>query len=126
MVALEHTVEPAHLLLELADAARVADDDADEGGDVEPEPAGVEERPIARDDARGLELLDALEDGRRREPHHLADARERDAAVLLQHGEDAEIRVVQLARCAVAESHKAGLSFCRTYRQACFAVSTVY
>src|SRR5437867_231375 len=107
VVALEHVAERGHLALEVADPARVRDEHPDEGGDVEAEPARVQDGAVTGDDARGLELLDALEHGRGAEPYLLTDADERRATVLLQQPEDAEVYLVQLDVRVFSESHKA-------------------
>src|SRR5437773_3791787 len=73
VVALEYVAERGHLALEVADPARVRAEHPDEGGDVEAEPARVQDGAVAGDDAGGLELLDALAHGGRR-PRHLRSA----------------------------------------------------
>src|SRR5206468_522425 len=80
VVALEYVAERGHLALEVADPARVGDQHPDEGSDVEAEPARVQDGAVTGDDARGLELLDALEHGQGAEPYLLADADERRPA----------------------------------------------
>src|SRR5581483_677646 len=102
VVALEDVVERHDLLLEGADDARMADDHADERGDVEAEPARVEDRAVAGDDAGRLELLDALEHGGRGEIDGLAEPGERGPAVLLQEPEDLPVGLVQLHALVVA------------------------
>src|SRR5207249_8508586 len=106
VVALEHVAERGHLALEVADPARVRDEHPDEGGDVEAEPARVQDGAVTGDDARGLEPLDALEHRGGAEIDLLADADEGGPAVLLQEREDAEVYVVQLEVGMVTESHK--------------------
>src|SRR5207249_6538840 len=105
VMALEDVVERRDLAFEIGDAIGMRDQDADERRDVEPEPARVEERTVAEDDAGGFELLDALENGRRREPDRLADAGQRRPAVVLEEAQDLKVCLVQLGR---AESHKVG------------------
>src|SRR5262249_49991373 len=107
VMAFGHAVQRVELALERADQVGVAGDHADEGRDVEAQPAGVEGGVVARDHSRGLELLDALEHGGSAQPDVLADASERGPAVLLQHGEDATVCVVELRILMVAECHKA-------------------
>src|SRR5262249_9182484 len=106
VVALEDVRQRDHLALEVADPRRVADDHADEGGDVEADPAAVDDRPVAAHDPGGLELLQALEHGRRAEPDLLSATHERRATVLLYELEDMEVDVVQLDARGVTESHK--------------------
>src|SRR5207244_924275 len=84
-------------------------------GGVEAEPARVQDGAVTGDDARGLELLDALEHGRGAEPHLLTDADERRAAVLLQQPEDAEVYLVQLDVRVPSESHKAERALAGTF-----------
>src|SRR5206468_12903920 len=96
VVALEHVAERGHLPLEVADPARVRDQHPDESGDVEAEPARVQDGAVAGHDAGGLELPDALEHRGGAQTHLLSDANERRPAVLLQQPEDAEVYVVQL------------------------------
>src|SRR5438093_637488 len=125
VVALEHVAQRGHLALEVADPARVRDQHPDEGGDVEAEPARVQDGAVAGDDAGGLELLDALEHGGCAETHLLADADERRPAVLLQQAEDAEVYVVQLEVGMVTESHKVEGRFPRTLGGKCGACQPV-
>jgi hypothetical protein len=63
----------------------------------------------------GLELLDALEDGRRAETDLLAETDERGSTVLLQQAEYAEVYVVELEVLVIAESHKAAEGLRRTF-----------
>src|SRR4029450_8496199 len=93
----EHRVELGDPSLEVVDAGGMADQHADECGDVEAEPAAVEDRVVPGDHAGALELLDALEDRRGAEAHLLAQADERRAAVLLQQAEKPAIDVVEIA-----------------------------
>src|SRR5581483_2702444 len=113
VVALEHAVKRDDFAFEPRDHVRVADDHADEGGDVEAETAAVEDGAIARDDARGFELLDALEHRRSAETDLLAEPGEGRPAILLQQGKRAQVYVVQLEVRAVAESHKVEPGFDR-------------
>ena len=91
VMTLEHVPFALDLLLEGLEGARVADRDADEGGDVLAERARVEQRRVAADHAAVFELLDALHHRRRRETDLLADLRERLLAVVLQRIEDGEV-----------------------------------
>src|SRR5262249_49726573 len=104
---------------------RMLDLHADECRDVETEAAAVEDRAMAGNDARRLELLDALEHGRRAEPDLLAEADERRPAVLLQDLEDMEIYVVELDACTLIESHKVPGRVHRTFSWARRVLSTV-
>src|SRR5207249_3951854 len=81
VVALEHVAERGHLALEVTDPARVRDQHPDESGDVEAEPARVQDGAVAGHDAGGLELLDALEHRGGAQTHLLSDANERRPAV---------------------------------------------
>src|SRR5213595_3583568 len=116
VVALEYVAERGHLALEVADPARVGDQHPDESGDVEAEPARVQDGAVAGHDAGGLELLDALEHRGGAQTHLLSDANERRPAVLLQQPEDAEVYVVQLEVGMVTESHKVEGGLAGTFR----------
>src|SRR5438093_11046220 len=116
VVALEHVAERGHLALEVADPARVCDQHPDEGGDVETDPARVQDGAVAGHDAGGLELLDALEHRGGTQTHLLSDANERRPAVLLEQHADAEVYVVQLEVGMVTESHKVGGGLAGTFR----------
>ena len=96
VVALENALERGDALLEIGQAARVIDHHADEGRHVESEVTRVEQRMVAANHTDLLEFLDPLDDRRRGKAHLLADAGERDLAVLLQGLEDLEIGEIQV------------------------------
>src|SRR5207249_7898537 len=93
---------------------RMADDHADEGGDVEPEPTAVEERAVAGDHARGLELLHPLEYCGCTEPDLLAQPHERGSTVLLEQLEEPYINVVGFDFRVLGEFHKVRKDIGRT------------
>src|SRR5262245_50916607 len=105
-MALEDAVQGDELALEGIDQIGMTGDHTDEGSYVEPQPAGVEDGVVAGDHAGRLELLDALEHRWGAQSHVLADAGERGSAVVLEQGENAEVRVVELRVLMVTECHK--------------------
>jgi len=68
---------------------------ADEGGDVLADAPRVDDRAVAGDDVLILELLDAVDDRRRRQADLLTDLCQRQLAVLLQQREDVQVDVVE-------------------------------
>ena len=71
--------------------------DRDENRDPEPDLVLVDQRDPAQDHAVGLQPLDALPAGGRRQPDPVADLGNRQGGVLLQHGQDFAVDGIEAA-----------------------------
>src|SRR5436305_8955379 len=96
MMTFKNIVESLNGFLEGADSAGMADRYADEGSDILTQLSRIDGRMITGDNPAILQLLDTLDNGRRRQAHLFGQFGQRDTAVLLQSSEDLQVDGIRL------------------------------